>query len=91
MYLKDRVHRTFHGLDVGFHSKVFGLRTWEDGSGIDQDREEKAKGRPSWKGTFRSSVWGMLTLRCPLDIGVKLSRRLNIQAWSSGILEGILR
>lgn len=33
-------HRIVRGLDMGFHSKVFGLRTWEDGSGIGQDRED---------------------------------------------------
>lgn len=27
------------GLDLGLNSKLLGLRTWKDGSGIDPDRE----------------------------------------------------
>lgn len=40
IHLEDRTDRIFHGLDVGFDSKVFAQRTWKDGSGIDHDRKD---------------------------------------------------
>ena len=35
IHLEDRVNGVFHGLNVGFDSKVFDLKNWKHGSGID--------------------------------------------------------
>lgn len=62
IYPKDRVDRIFFGFWLpGFWPEDLAVS-------LALTKIGKTEGRSNWKGKFWSSVWGMLTLRCPLDV-----------------------